>query len=129
MQKSLDEFISLTKKKKMLMADLKSINEELDIVGRAVTDEFIDSGTQHISKDGMTVYLTCTMSCKAKEAGCYPAIAASLLEEGYGDMVTVSHGKLKSLLREMDEQDRPLPRAVVELMDVDRIASVACRKS
>jgi len=126
---TIDKLIELTESKEVLEAELGYIKSQIAAHNEAVSEMFLNSGTQSVTRHGMTVSIATTSYCKAKVGVDYATIADSLRREGYSDLLTVNHSMLKSVIKELANDKMRPPKTVRELMDIGSMTKVRCRKA
>lgn len=90
------EFIDLTSRKRSLSAQLKGIQEQLDMLEPGIIEAMQADGVQSVKVDGMLAYLSTRTWAKVE----FPNLPF-LSEAGYGQLLTVNYAKAGSLLSEL----------------------------
>ena len=125
----INDVIELTAEKGRLRSQLSEIEKRLAAAKERVAEQFIEDGTQRVTRDGYTVYISKQLSCKARPGVDYCDIADGLKREGFPHLVSISHMGLKSVIREANEAGIAYPHTVRNMMNVSTRQLVACMKS
>ena len=115
----LKEFVALEKEKAQLNGRLKVINQRLEVLDGAITEEFVKDGIQSMRVDGRTVYLHRDIYASPKD-GERAAVVEALKECDLSQYIKEDYNAnsltafVREMVREAEEQARLEKRVLVD---------------
>lgn len=128
------EFLSLTRQKEGLKAQLKELNEKLTELARALPESMVNAGMPQLKLeiDGQnyTLYPRTTVRARAKE-GDQDALNAVLSERGYSDLIQsrVNAQTLQALVNEFARSEEGIPSWLSEAVDSYEDTQLSARRA
>ena len=100
----LGEYVALKRRKKVLDAELRSVNRDIEGLQESLLDQFADAGVNKMGLDGgVTVYVHPQLWANAKEDE-RDLLVAALREADLAEYTTVNTQSLSGLVRELAKQ-------------------------
>lgn len=127
----LARFVNLDAEKTQLDTRIDEIKKEMRAVEETLLDEWANKGVQAVKLAKRTVYIRRDFYC-SKRAGVETEAVCEVLEQvGYRRMVNPSYApaSLKALVREMVDDNRPIPPELDALVQYDTIPRLRTRAS
>jgi hypothetical protein len=115
----LKEFVALEKEKAQLNGRLKVINQRLEVLDGAITEDFVKDGIQSMRVDGRTVYLHRDIYASPKD-GERAAVVEALKECDLSQYIKEDYNAnsltafVREMVREAEEQARLEKRVLVD---------------
>lgn len=125
----LEQYISLTARKRELEADLNAIRDALSALEAALLEEFLALGAQAVkSASGVTVYLHRQLWANPTD-GDYDRACQALIAAGLGELVQprFNTNTLSAWCRERDRAGEELPPSFRDAINVTERVSVRVR--
>lgn len=125
----LDELISAENHKRELKAALKEVEKTINDIKEVVLAKFQQEGTRSVRRDDGTVYLQKKFTVKPRISKDH--VIEALVASGFDDLVVPSYNymRLCSLIKEMDDNNDPLPPELIEAVEAKENYTVVVRKS
>ena len=121
------EFIELSKRKKGLKVELEEIEDRMKVLDPLIQEEFSQSGTSKVTRNGMTLYVGSQLWAKRKEGVTGAQVCAALEAAGLEEYTTMNHQSFSALLREWNKAGEPIPEALQSVIEGNTVYSVKGR--
>lgn len=123
-------YAELIARKRELEAELRAIQDQLNVMEPGLVEAFIDAGIQHLRLNGQTLYLQQEIWASPVD-GDYDSLCDALERAGLGDMVVrrVHHNTLSAWVRELRKAGEEMPEEVKPYLKVSETYRLRVRKS
>ena len=127
--KDVREFLALKARKTLLERQLESVKEDIAIREKLLQDGFIEDGLDHVSMDGQTAYLHEQLwaSLQGDRTEAHNALRGAGLAHLVHD--NVNSNTLSAYVRELTENDEPIPKRLKPFVKVTKKFSVRVRRT
>lgn len=128
-----ERFVALTREKRDLADKLKAVNEQLRDAEQAVLSTWLESGTQNMKRNGVTLYVSRDMSVRVTDKDAARAACDKL---GLRDILAPNNAQLKAWLKEYLHVDAlgewvvdpaKMPAELRDAIEVDEYHRLGCR--
>jgi len=127
----IDHYIKLHDRYDKLKAELKAVKTEIDVINSALIEQWVESGTSKVVRNGTTVKLSATWTefhCWAAKGVKAPVLCQALIAAGLPDLVktepTYNSTKLKSQAWEWLKENAAIPNELQPLLDFGIVSRV-----
>jgi len=95
---AIDAIVSDTARKREIDAELRNLNARIDASARLISGAWLLDGTQKITRNGATIFLSREMTVSTPDTA---AAVAAFMDAGMEWALAVGSGRLKSWLKEI----------------------------
>ena len=123
---NLHDFVSATRTKRELEAQIKILNERIVESEKKLLDEMSDAGVQRVTVDGVTVYIHRQLWASKSPDVSDEEAAEAIGTSGLSDMIKpkFNANTMSSYIRELDSQGLPIPEALQSVLNIAEKFSV-----
>ena len=130
MLKAAERLSELKSRKALLEDELKSVNAEIVIADRELSDLMVETDTPSFTHSGQTYYLTTKLRASARD-GMQEKLYEALRKNGAGSLVkeTVNANTLSSYVKELrEEHEDQVPEWIAPYVNVYEQTNVVVKK-
>ena len=127
----LDEFVALETERLAAEERIKQIKTRTKEIEKVLLDDWADRGQSQAKINGRTVFIRNDFYCSKKGGVSTGDVCVAMEDLGYSHMVSDSYApaSLKSLVREMVDEGREVPKELAELLRYDTTPRLVTRAS
>lgn len=127
----LREFAQLAREKGELKDRLSEVEKALDAMQMPLQEHFLSAGMQNARIDGMTLYVRRQTWARLAEGIDMPQACVALKAAGLDEFVREAFNMqtLSSYVRELQRDDKELPKSLADFISVTDDVSIQARRS